>query len=98
MGFGFEKIKTKKLFQQVRYVRQQSQVPCPLDGGGDTALVLQGVAGDTAGKHFALFVDELKQEIRIFVVDIFDAELTETAVFLAFLTKVRVAEKLDIVS
>lgn len=69
-----------------------------LNGGSHPALVLQRIAGDAAWKHFALFVDELQQKVTVFVVNIFDTELAEAAVFLALLADVRIAEKLDIVS
>ncbi len=52
-------------------------------GGRYPALIFQAVAGDTAREQFALFVDELQEEIGIFVIDVFDAEFAETAVFLA---------------
>ena len=66
-------------------------MPCPLDGGGDPALVFQRVTGDAAGENLALFVDELQQKIRVFVINVFDAEFAEAAIFLALLPQVRVA-------
>jgi hypothetical protein len=86
-----------KLFQQVGQVWHQCEVAGTLDSGGHSALVLQAVAGDAAWKHFALFVDELKQKVSVFVVNVLDAELAEAAVLLALLTDIWIAEKLDIV-
>ncbi len=69
-----------------------------LNSGSHPALVLQRVAGDAAWKHFTLFVDELQQKVSVFVINVFNAELAETAVFLTLLTYIWIAEKLDIVS
>ena len=52
-----------------------------LDGLTDLALVLQGSTGEATGQQFALLVHELHQEIRVLVVDVFDAVLLEAAVF-----------------
>lgn len=82
---------TMLLLKQIRYERQQRQVPCPLDGGRNTALVLQRVTGDATGQNFTLIVDKLEQKVRVFVVDVLDAVFAEAAVFLAFLTQVRIA-------
>ena len=71
---------------------------CALDGSRNFALELERVARDAARQQFALIVDELKQEVCVFVVNVFDPELAETAVFLAVLADFRVAEKFDIVS
>ena len=54
-----------------------------LDSFGHFLLILVGSTGDAAGQDFALLVDELQQEVCIFIVNILDAELFETAVFLA---------------
>ena len=87
-----------RLLQQVGHVRQHRQVAGPFDGGGHFALILQGIAGNPAGKDLALFVDELDQEIGVLVVDVFDAVALEAAVFFALLTDLRIAEKFYIVS
>lgn len=71
---------------------------CTLDGGSHTALVFQAVACNATRKQFALFVDELDQKIRIFVVNVLDAELAETAVFFAAQPEFGVAQELDIFS
>lgn len=68
------------------------------NGAGYTALVFQAVACDAAWKQFALLIDELQQEIRVFVVNIFDTELTEAAVLFATQPEFRVAEEFDIFS
>jgi hypothetical protein len=69
-----------------------------LNGRRYAALVFQAVARDPARQEFALFVDELEQEFRIFVIDMFDAEFAETAVFFAPEPDFRVAQKLYIFS
>ena len=46
-----------------------------------SALEFQRGARDAAGKNLALFVEEFLEELRIFVVDIFDTAAFETAVF-----------------
>lgn len=68
------------------------------NGRSHAALVFQAVAGNTAGQQFALLVDELKQEIGVFIIDMFDAEFAETAVFLGAQANFRVAEKFYIFS
>jgi hypothetical protein len=85
------------LFQQISDEGQHAQVACPLDGGGYAALVLQRIAGDAAGQNLALLVDELQQKIGVFVINVFDSEFAKTAIFLAFLTQIRITEELDIV-
>ena len=57
---------------------------CALNGSSYTALVFQAVACDTAREQFALFVDELDQEVRVFVINVLDTEFAETAIFLRF--------------
>ena len=53
------------------------------DGLGNLALVFCGSAGDAAGQDLTFLVDELQQEVGILIVDVFDAVLLETAVFLS---------------
>lgn len=66
------------------------------DGRSDHALVLERVARQAAREDFALLVDEVEQEVRVFVVDVFDPEAAEAAVFFAFLADFGIIEKLDI--
>jgi hypothetical protein len=82
-----------QLFHQVAHEGQETQMACTLNGGGHATLVFQAVAGNTAGQQFTLFVDELNEEVRVFVVDIFDTKLAETAVFFAIQPDFRVAEE-----
>ena len=53
-----------------------------LDSFGHFLLVLVGGTGDTAGQNLALLIDELQQEVGVFIIDVLDAEFLETAVFL----------------
>ena len=52
-----------------------------LYGLGYAALELEGSTCDTAGKEFALLVEELLEEFGILVVNILDAAAFETAIF-----------------
>lgn len=52
-----------------------------LHGLSHAALELQRSACDTTGKDLTLFVEELFEEFRILVVDIFDTAAFEAAVF-----------------
>jgi hypothetical protein len=103
-GFGSENFRPafcrlpSRLLHQVGHIRQHGQMAGALDGGGDAALVFQAVARDAARQQFALLVDKLEQEIGVFVVDMFNAELAETAIFFVFQPDFRVAEKFDIFS
>ena len=69
-----------------------------LDGGGHAALVFQAVARDTARQDFALLVDELQQKVAVFVVNVFDAELAETAIFFVAQPDFRIAEEFYVFS
>ena len=69
-----------------------------LDGSSHAALIFQAVACDTAWEQFALFVDELEQEICVFVINVLDAEFAKTAVLFATQPELRVAEEFDIFS
>jgi len=51
-----------------------------LDGLRYLLLVFQTGTGETAGKDLSLFIDELEQKIRVFVVDVPDSILLEAAV------------------
>ncbi len=68
------------------------------DGRGHAALVLQAVAGDAAGQHFTLFIDELEQKLRVFVINVLDAEFAETAIFFVAQSDFRIAEEFYIFS
>lgn len=85
-------------FKQVSNKRQHTQMPGTLDSGSHPALIFQAVTGDTARQQFALFVDKLEQKVRVAVIDIFDTELAETAIFFAFQANFWIAEKLYIFS
>lgn len=71
---------------------------CTLDSSRNATLVLEAVACDTAWQELALFVDELEEEIRVFVVNVLDAEFAETAIFLVPETNFGVAQELYIFS
>lgn len=45
-------------------------------------LEFKGSTGEAAGKHFALVIDELQQEVGVFVIDVSDAVFLETTIFL----------------
>ncbi len=86
------------LFHQVGQERQHTQVACAFHGSSHPALVFQAIACDTAREQFALLVDELEQEVCVLIIDVFDAELAETAVFFVFQPDFRVAQKLYVFS
>lgn len=86
------------LLHQIAHEGQHGQVAGAFDGGCDAALVFQAIARDAARQQFALFVDELKQEVSVFVINVFDAEFAETAVFSGAQTDFWVAQKFDIFS
>lgn len=86
------------LFHQVGHEWQHTQYTGAFDGSSHTALVFQAVACDPARQQFALLIDELKQKIGIFIVDVFDTEFAETAVFFAAQSNFRIAEKFYIFS
>ena len=50
----------------------------------DTTLEFQRSTSDTTRKNLTLFVQEFLQEFRIFVIDILDTVLFETAIFFLF--------------
>ena len=86
------------LFHQVGHEWQHTQYPGAFDGSSHAALVFQAVARDAARQQFALLVDELQQKVAVFVVNVLDAEFTETAVFLVAQPDFRVAEKFYVFS
>lgn len=69
-----------------------------LHGGSNAALEFQAVARDAAGQQLTLFVDKLDQKVWVFVVNVFDAELAETAVFFGAQPDFWVAQEFDIFS
>jgi len=73
-------------------------VTSTLDSSRNATLVFEAVARDTAWQKRALFVDELEEEIRVFVVNVLDAEFAETAIFFVPETDFRVAQELYIFS
>ena len=73
-----------RLFHKVGYIGQESEVAGTFNGLSDTALEFERCAGDAAGKDFALLVEEFLEEFRILIVDVFDAEAFEAAVFFLF--------------
>lgn len=89
---------THHSFKQVADKRQHAEVTGAFDGGGYAALILEAVARNAAREEFTLLVDELEQEIRVLVVDVFDAEFAEAAVFFASQTDFRVTEKFYVFS
>lgn len=54
-------------------VRQQRQETCPLDGGGQLALILGLGAGNTAGDNFSGLADKRLQQVEILVIDLGNA-------------------------
>lgn len=53
----------------------------PLDGSGKAALIFQAGACKAAREDLALLIDELQEEVCVFVINVLDACLFETAVF-----------------
>lgn len=51
------------------------------DSLGHFLLIFQRSTGETAGQNFTLLVHEFLQKLTIFVIDVFDTALFETAVF-----------------
>jgi len=86
------------LFHQVAHEGQNGQVACALHGGSNAALEFQAVARDAAGQQLALFVDKLEQKVGVFVVNVFNAEFAETAVFFGAQPDFGVAQEFDIFS
>ena len=80
--YYFHRVSSFFLLQQVSYIRKQRNLACTLNSLSHAALILQRRAGDAAGQDFALLVQELLKELGVLVVDVLDAALLETAVFL----------------
>jgi hypothetical protein len=57
-------------------------VTCTLHCLSHAALILQRSACDAARENLTLLVEELLEEFRILVVDVFDTALLETALLL----------------
>ena len=53
------------------------------DGLGHFLLIFVGSASYAAGQNLTLLVDELEQEVGVFVINIFYAEFFEAAIFFA---------------
>lgn len=70
-------------------------MPCPLNGGRHPSLILQGISRDAPGQQFALLIHKLDEKIRVLVIDVFDAELAETAIFFPLLTQGGIGEEFD---
>ena len=49
-----------------------------------TALILQRVTSDTARENLTLLVQELLQELRVFVVNVLDTALLEATILFPF--------------
>ena len=60
---------------------------CFLNSLSNFALELEGSTGDTARQDLALLVEELLEELRIFVIDVLDTALLETAVLFLLLIR-----------
>lgn len=60
---------------------------CPLNGAGYPSLIFQGISCDAPGQEFTLLIYKLDKEIRIFVINMFDAEFAETAILFPLLTQ-----------
>lgn len=56
----------------------------PFDGLGQFPLVFYGRTGDAAGQNLALLVHKFQQEVRVLVIDVFNAQLFEAAIFFLF--------------
>ena len=73
---------SNNLFQRVGYVGHQGQVARLGYCLGYFTLELKAGAGNTTGQDAALLVDELQQEVRVFVVDVLDTGFLKAAVLL----------------
>ena len=65
-------------------VRHHGQIASALDGGGELALENRARAGQTGRRDFAVFADEIAQDIDVFVVDLNHTSDGEAAKALAF--------------
>ena len=87
-----------RLFEQVRDIGEQGKLAGFFDRFRNFALVLERVAGDTSGQYFALLIDELEQEVCIFVINIANPEAAETAIFRPLLANFGITQELYFVS
>ena len=62
----------------------QGQETCTLDGGVELTLINSTCASQSRRNDFAVFGDEVAQNIDVFVVDFNNVSNRETAVTLAF--------------
>ena len=58
-----------------------------LNGLSNFALELQGSTGDTTGQNLALLVEELLEELRVFVIHVLDTGFLEAAVLFLLLIR-----------
>ena len=65
-------------------VRHHGQETRALDGCGELALENRTRAGQAGGRDFAVFADEIAQDVDVFVVDLNHASDCEAAKALAF--------------
>ena len=63
------------------YVREKAHESSALHGCGQLALVLGGDARTLPGDETAVRVDELAQDLRIFVIDLVEIMLAEITLF-----------------
>jgi hypothetical protein len=87
-----------RLLHQVGQVWQHSEVASAFYRSSHTTLVFQAVTCDTAWQQFALLIDKLEQKLFVFVVNIFDTELAESAVLFATQSDAGIAEEFYIFS
>ena len=59
------------LLYSVRNKWNQGQVTCSFNGTGKLALLFGGRPCDPPGKDFALFVQKTKEQVGIFIIDVF---------------------------
>ena len=62
-------------------IGQQGQIPCPLNGGRQLALVMRLGAGYSARDDFACFSDVITQGIEILVIDLLNTQRGESTEF-----------------
>ena len=80
--YAYLAVSSFSLLHHVSYIRQQRNLAGALHGLSHAALILQRSTGDATGQNLTLLVQELLQELGIFVVDILDTALLETAILL----------------
>jgi hypothetical protein len=70
------------LLNCIGYEGKKAKVTTTLDSHGEAALVLEARACDATWQDLALVVQELAEEIGVFVIDILDPIALEAAIFL----------------